>query len=466
MNHLIQNLSGGINVKVSPLILRDTECELVLNYHLDTVGSLTKRNGFAVYADQAIASKTINGMFQYTKISDATKNTQLVVCNADASNSTIYYNNSDVWTASKTGLTKDKKTRFTTFMDYVFYVNGADVMGSSTDPLTPTWANVGCLTIITPEYINVFQDRVYAANGASSNYSRFWFSSLPATPLTWGANDWVDVNPDDGDEITALENNGNRLLIFKNRSLYRWTYGQVEPDRLIGTGTSSQESVKTNFDLGITFFANPRGVYAYTGGRPKLISRKIQPFIDQVSDWTNVFAEVDEDHYYLAVGNITVDGRTFTNAMLVYHISLDAWSINTTSEAIKWMSRFIVTSPVEKIYFGNDDGDTFTWNSGTTDNTVDIEGDILTKEYLLSLPLKTKIKDIVAFSNQRAGIKVRYQLDRTGDWKALNDLTTRFSRFFLNRIGKGHSIRLRFTDNSKTISIIEGFNIHHEPEKE
>ena len=468
-NLLVSNLSGGMNAKASPLILRDSECELILNYKLDTVGSLTKRNGFSVFADQATDNMTCNGLYQYTKTSAAAKTTQLMVNNATGgATSTIFYNNGGVWTNSKTGLTKDKKTRFVTFLDYVFYVNGADVMGSSTDPLTPTWGTTNCLTVIKPTYAAIFQDRLYVANGAVSNFSRLWFSSLPAGgAITWDStNDWVDINPDDGDSITALENNGNRLLVFKNRALYRWTFGQVEPDRLLGVGTSSQESVKTNFDVGLTFFANQRGVYAYGGERPNLISRKIQKYVDAVSDWTNVFGEVDEDHYYLFVGNITVDGRTFTNTMFVYNVSLDAWTVYTLTEKITWMARLIETSPVEKIYFGNNDGDTFLWNSGTTDNTAEINGEILSKEYLLAMPNETLVKDVTVFSSQRVSSKVRYQFDRDGDWKPLTSLAKRFTRMFTRSVGKCQSIRLRITDSSKVISILDGWNLEHVPQKE
>src|SRR3990167_8706471 len=157
----------------------------------------------------------------------------------------------------------------------------------------------------------------------------------PALPssgaITWDTtNDWFDVNPDDGDEITALENNGNRLLIFKRRSTYRWVFGATEPDRLLGVGTESQECVKTNLDLGITFFANSKGVYAYTGERPKLISRKIQAWIDAntAANWDDACAEIDDDHYYLYLGDsLTVDSVVYTNVMAVYSISLDAWVV-------------------------------------------------------------------------------------------------------------------------------------------
>jgi hypothetical protein len=57
--------------------------------------------------------------------------------------------------------------------------------------------------------------------------------------------------------------------MFKNRAMYRWTFGQTEPDRLIGVGTSSQESVKTNFDLGITFLPRVRSAH-FQGNKKKL----------------------------------------------------------------------------------------------------------------------------------------------------------------------------------------------------
>lgn len=462
-NKLITNLSGGINVKTAPIILKDSETELILNYHLDNIGSLTKRNGYSIYLTQPVAGKSCNGLYQFNDTSGNTSEQLYVANNSAGTNGVIYYNNSGTWTAALSTDTASKKTRFATFIDYVFRVNGTDVVKSSTDGIT--WGTTNCPATITPAFIANFQDRVYLSNGGSATASRVWFSSLPSSgAITWTtASDYFDVNPDDGDQITALENNGNRLLIFKNRAMYRWTFGATEPDRLIGAGTSSQESVKTNFDLGITFFANQRGIYAYTGGRPKLVSRKIQKFIDAVSDWTNVFGEVDIDHYYLYVGNITVDGRTFTNSMFVYHISLDAWTVYTFATPITWMSRLMPTSPVENIYFGSNDGRTYQFLSGTNDNTSSINGEVLTKEYLLAFPEKVKLMSIYLISQQRVNMDVRYQFNRGGDFKTLNDVEGRFYKFRVPDYDECRSIRLRITDNSTNTSIIEGFNFSFVP---
>jgi hypothetical protein len=444
-NKLFFNFSGGMNRKTSPLIIKDEECELLVNFHLDKVGALTKRKGYTQFASQPAAGKTINGLYQYKGV--------------------IYYNNSGTWTAAKSDDTAGKKTFFVSFIDYVLRTNGADVVGSSADGVS--WGTTNCPTVITPKYCAVFQDRIYVANGVSSNRSRFWFSSLPSGgAVTWTtADDWVDVNPDDGDQITALENNGNRLLIFKNRALYRWTYGQVEPDRLIGVGTSAQACVKTNLDVGITFFANQQGVYAYAGGRPKLLSRKIQDIIDAVSDWTEVYAEVDEDHYYLSVGDITLEGRTYSNVVLNYHISLDAWSMYSMASPVKMMARLIETAPVQNVYFGSTDGKTYKLLDGTSDAGTEISCSFRSKEYLLNYPDTVDLNRVDVFSETHGTIQVFVDNDRYGEPRPLGTLEDRVTTLKGGDMRRMNTVRLYLQDNSVNTAIVEGFNLTFDEER-
>lgn len=466
-----------MNVKTSPLIIKDTECEIILNYNLDTVGALTKRNGYTTFLNQPAAGKTIYGMFQFTDSISTNSNQVMVQNNAGDTAALIYKNGgSGSWSDTTGTHAASLKTRFATFLNYLFRVNSSNVVATTTD--LSTWGTTNAPTTIVPRFVSVFADRVYLANDrrASPNRypSRVYFSSLPstaATPvITWSTStDYFDVNPDDGDEITGLENNGNRLLIFKNRALYRWTFGQTEPDRLIGVGTSSQECVKTNFDLGITFFANQRGAYAYTGGRPKLISRKIQPWFDAipVADVSNFVAEVDADHYYLYLSDsLTVQGRAYTNVMVVYHISLDAWTIYTLGSPLRWMSRYITTAPNEAVYFGSTDGRVYQFLSGTTDNNAAINGEIVTKEHMLTFPGKTNVEYVDVIARQPVNAKVECFFDRKPDPTILNSVKDRVSNF---RVGAGKDVRtcqLRIADNSAFTSIIEGYNIEHIPKPE
>ena len=74
----IQNLSGGQNAKTSPIILKDTQSELILNYNLDKLGGLTRRNGYDVFASQPIDDKRILGLYQYTNIATPAETAQVM----------------------------------------------------------------------------------------------------------------------------------------------------------------------------------------------------------------------------------------------------------------------------------------------------------------------------------------------------------------------------------------------------
>lgn len=481
------DLSGGMNTKVSPLIIKDNESELILNYNLDKTGALQKRLGATLFLDTPVTQKTIYGMYQFNDSVGSNSNQVMVANNSGDTAGIVYKNNgSGAWTSAGGTHAASVKTRFATFLDYLFRVNGSNTVATTAD-LT-SWGTTNAPATIIPTYIAVFQDRVYVANDARSspnNYpSRVYFSSLPstaATPvITWTTGtDYFDVNPDDGDQITALENNGNRLLIFKNRSLYRWNFGQVEPDRLIGVGTQSQECVKTNFDLGITFFANQLGVYAYTGGRPKLISRKIQKWWDAIplANFSLMAGEVDEEHYYVYLGDsLTVDQVVYRNVLAVYHIALNAWTIyalgsqNVASGPmqINFMCRYIISSE-ELIHFGGDGGGVFELNKGTTDNTASIISQWLSKEYLLQFPYKTELQYIDVVSQNSILTNVEYRMDRKFidrmENPLFNSLTQLKERFTNGRTKKleGHSVQLRMTDISQMQSLIEGINIEHQP---
>lgn len=482
-NKLVSNLSGGVNTKTAPLVIKDSECELIVNYNLDTVGALSKRNGYAVFATQPVAAKRMHGLFQYTNTATVAETTQvMVVNNAGNTQSVIYYNNGGTWATSKTDdtavstFTNFNRARFFTFVDYLFRANGVDVVATSINVNGSSWGTTNAPTVITPSFGAIFQDRVYVARNGTAAASRVYYSSLPSSgAITWTTGtDFFDVNPDDGDQITALENNGNRLLIFKTRALYRWTFGQTEPDRLIGVGTQSQECVKTNFDLGITFFANEYGAFAYTGGRPKLISRKIQKWFDAVpaADVDDMAAEVDPDHYYLYLSDsMTVDGTTYTNVMAVYTISLDTWAIYTLNTPVRVMTKLIQSSS-EDIYFGSSNGRTYQWNTGVTDDSggangntaTAIAGEIIFKEHLLTFPERTTIQYADIIGQRLSGVLCEFQLDRQANFTNVKPANASIKRILHYRIGQeAHTVRLRLSDSSLNQSVIEAYNFEHEP---
>lgn len=465
------DFSGGMVRKKGPMKLADNESPLVLNYLLDQVGDLVKRYGYTRLQGQLVSAKTVNGMFMYTNVTTAAQTCKIaVVNNSGDTQGVIYYQTTGAWATSKTNDTASLVTRFATFVNYLFRVNGTDVVGTSIAPVTGTWGTTNAPGTITPKLVGVYEDRVYLGNGnASGQRSRVWFSSLPVsgTSITWDTtNDYIDINPDDNDELTAFENNGNSLLFFKNRAMYRWKFKAVEPDKIIGVGVPTQEAVWTNFDLGITFFTNEYGVWAYTGGYPKNIGRKIQPFIDAIAaaTLTSIRTSGDNDHYYIYPGaNLTVDGRTYTNPRLVYTVSLDAWTIDTFDDAIGYMGKYIASSS-EDLYFGNTNGEIMqlggvTVNSDDSGTSVaPIAGEVEFKEDFLGHDTNF-VEELTVYAKQPIGPNYSVRFNNTDDWKNLGETRQKVAKFGIR--SEGNYIQFRASDNSINRSTIEGYAYEH-----
>ena len=150
--------------------------------------------------------------------------------------------------------------------------------------------------------------------------------------------------------------------------------------------------------------------------------------------------------------------------MFVYHISLDAWTIYTTATAVKFMARMPTTYPVDTLYFGSTDGRTYQFLTGTADNASAISAELISKEILLSFPTRTNIQWVDIFSSQRSSTNVFYDTDRADKFSPLGALKERVSSFPV-KTQECNSVRIRTTENSGVVSMIEGFNIEHEPLK-
>lgn len=479
-NHLNLDLSGGMNVSKAPLTLSDNECELALNYNLSRYGALTKRKGYTKLGSQLVDNNSILGLYAYSGM-----DTLIAVINASGgATSTLYRFNGSSWESKRTGLTASKRAYFAEFVDRLFMVNGADDMQSSGNGTSlGTWAYTSCppsTDAFRPKYISVYEDRVYAAclEQGSGTSSRLHWSSLPSGgAISWDVtNDWADIDPDDQYPITGLTRNGNRLLVFKQDALYRWQFGAVEADRIIGVGAFSQDCIVTNYEIGITFFFSPHGVYAYSlgEGRPKLISRPIKRILEQQgnSTWDNCVMACDSEHLYISgISSVTIDGRTISNPWLVYNIALDAWTLYSTFDLPTAMGIYYNQTKDIGLVFGSSDGELFSFstsggasssNNYPTDNGNAIETDFISKEYLLNIPKQARVEEIDIISLVRNRTQVFFDADRQNEWAPSGELHTRISKVETKQ-PRCNTVRIRATSNNAGEQIIEGYNIQYEP---
>jgi hypothetical protein len=124
---------------------------------------------------------------------------------------------------------------------------------------------------------------VFVANtieGGTAHPNRVRWSH-PNFPEDWRSLDFIDIDVGhDGDEITALVPYGDRLLVFKRRSVHA-IYGEP-PENLttfpvtVEIGAPSQDAVVST-DIGVYFYSVPEGVFLYQGDTPRWQFERLFP---------------------------------------------------------------------------------------------------------------------------------------------------------------------------------------------
>ena len=359
---------------------------MAYNIDFDTiVGSGAVRQGTTPLGSVVASGKSPLGLAEFVGL-NGTPNVLLSVF-PGASTATVYYYNGS-WNASGlTTLNNNNNCRFANLGGLSFVVNGADAMKSSVDG--NTWGTTNCITAgITPSLIYRYAGVLLAA-GNSGNKDRVYFSSvvdLTLSPtLTWNTadvgGDWIDINPDDGDNITGFSDVGGSVLVFKNNGFYRLDSitKASDPSLIYDKGAVSQEAITKC--QGSVYFFNGNAIYTTTGGYPSQISRfGVQDFIDAIpqANWKNVCLGADAFNVYASIGEVTING--LTNYIVLKFSTLDqSWTVRYYPVQYMFFSPY--TSTDGRLLRGADNsGYVQTMDSGMTDNNTSIFYSLETQE--------------------------------------------------------------------------------------
>lgn len=122
--------------------------------------------------------------------------------------------------------------------------------------------------------------------------SKLWFSD-PGAPETFGANNFVQLTPGDGELIGAMCVYNNQLYVFKDTKFFVFygnstdsTGNPVFNYRTVNTGIGLRTSAGAGSRGAHCYCVGPHGVYFHgsygiyvtTGGAPTLMSQPITPF--------------------------------------------------------------------------------------------------------------------------------------------------------------------------------------------
>lgn len=174
-------------------------------------------------------------------------------------------------------------------------------------------------------------ERIFAANidnGGTRYRSRVQFSSA-GDATDWDVDNWIDVSPDDGQQITAIALFGESILIFKETSVF--VLSGTDPTSFTlyplddEVGTVAPGSIRAAANK-LLFLDPNTGVYEFDGADFVKVSEKISLHLIDGVNYTSVYkasAFVYRDRYYLSVpwGAATDNSRMF-----VYDLRTKAWT--------------------------------------------------------------------------------------------------------------------------------------------
>lgn len=437
-----------------------------INFHFDAIGSATLRKGSARLGNQ-LSGNILGLHYHVDTVNAGAPYTQTIMVNGTVA----YYLSSGIWVSKRTGLTIGSKARFSTFLNYIFMVNGTEATVVWDGNTANSFVSTGnALSAPTGKYIENFRSRMWIS-GDPSYPDRLYYSSIPSsitTPVvTWNTSvtsgQWIDISPSDGDVITGLQRYRNTMIVFKTNRLYRvFDIGQTDPDPYYAVGTSSQESV-IETKMGV-FFHHASGFYHYNVyGIVQEISRPIWDIVRAIptSSYTSIagWLEPDGDHIVWSIGNVTVNKISYTNHYVRYTISTQTWTHYSYPFQVLCSVRrqpFYTDGTTQLALVGDSGGNIIETNTGITDiDSAPIIYSLIHKWDMVDGLLSTRKNIMVGNFLHYGGAesKVAYQTenddpDSTSDWtKKVGFLKTTNTGF--NTMGiKSRKVRFGIFGNS------------------
>lgn len=161
--------------------------------------------------------------------------------------------------------------------------------------------------------------------------SRVRWSALE-NPYQWNYEDYIDLDPYDGDFIVAMEVLGDKLIVFKERKIYSISYvggiylfvHEIEID---GRGCIAPQSITSIYD-DLIFLAQD-GIYSYTGAFEEK-SRKIKDAMLNINPTNMHLVEAAPLEEYNQIWFIAPSADSLlNNVAFVYDHSQDNWTVHS-----------------------------------------------------------------------------------------------------------------------------------------
>jgi len=434
------NFAGGLNTGTSDFLLNDSELYRCKNCWAYIRGRLQKVPGYEkCVVDQVVTGKNVDYLHYYYDTANRTD--YLLACSDSGANYTVEYRTTGNWAAAGSiGATWDtyagSQPMIANFLGKAFivgYKSGTTFLPNATiNGTTFSAADTDITSMPQGKYVITYRDLLYVLHsktGGTVYPSRGYYCDEPLSgAIGWTNLDtrYVEFGYSDGDEITGCCVAFDRLLVFKENSI--WSYDEVERKQIADIGCHSFKSIQVV--NGIPYWFNRRGYYRLTqlGATPELVSEKARLFTDSilVANHDRVFAGIYEnDEYRSHMGHITVDGYTYRNAWWCFntltghdYIRCSYWAETSYEDELHSACTY-TESGKKRLYFGNQNGYVFKFATVVdevyTDDTYPIDSFFITKALDHGIPEMEKFSNHATFFTKYAtGMKVAVEKDNSG----------------------------------------------------
>lgn len=372
--------AGGLNTAAGPFAVADNESPDLQNVDFNIFGSFLKRNGYINVNSSSLGSFNSDGLFWFEFDNSGTPNRKFV----NVANGTFYKMDMSAgepdgtWDDATNGqtITADNFCDFVAWRNQLFIVNGQDTPlvwdGSGTTSLTTATLPTNVTRPLFIEEFNnyLFYLNVYVSGGAQG--SRYYWSDLGDETI-WPTTSFDVIGDRDGTNITGAYALADRLVIFKDRSIYNvfFTADRSIPFR----------EEKSNSDVGCIqggghaiaevqgglVFPSQDGFYFYDGNTSLKISDKIQPTFDSLSLTSARAINQKKKNKYMCA----VTDSSNNDVILTWDYQLNAWSKYTGFNASA-MSIAYINGTEERPYFTDYSGYLYRMDYGNSDNPLGV----------------------------------------------------------------------------------------------
>lgn len=365
----------GLNSTASPISLQDGEASDLQNIDFDKFGGFSKRNGYT-----ALNTTAFNAGATWTSLHFLELSTGVDYIMGTCGNKLAKMDSFDGTWDDITGaltITAGNNNLFDwiTFLDIAYGTNNVDV------PIKWTGAGNGSAmtvpaTLTKAKFVTKFAGRLFLANVelAGVTYpTRLYWSSINAE--TWNAADFNSVDLNDGQAISGLEVLGDRLVIFKERSIHIAVHTGDADIPFTFTKTSSPVGAVSGYNIAEIdnglMFSYIDGYWYFDGWNAFKASDRINTTYDGLAqaryEFSNGAYQKIKNRYWASVtasggstNNRNITWDSFNNSFSVYK------GINSNCMVV------LNTSGDERIYFGDYLGFVYLADTGSNDNPSNV----------------------------------------------------------------------------------------------